>query len=70
MTWQIILLVLAGAMLHAGWNVSVKSSTDKTLETGLIHLFCSIIAMPVALKPSRPALLFDGNFQIAVMIPH
>ena len=34
MTWQVILAVLAGAMLHAGWNVSVKSSEDKTLETG------------------------------------
>jgi phosphonate utilization associated putative membrane protein len=54
MTWQIILLVLAGAMLHAGWNVSVKSSTDKILETGLIHLFCSIIAMPVAFYFGAP----------------
>lgn len=54
MTWQIIIAVLAGAMLHAGWNVSVKSSKDKTLETGLIHLFCSIIALPAAIYFGAP----------------
>ena len=56
MTWQVILAVLAGAMLHAGWNVSVKSSEDKTLETGLIHLFCSIIAIPAAFYFGAPPM--------------
>lgn len=46
MTWQVMFAVLAGAMLHAGWNVLVKSSKDKTLDTALIHLFCSLIAIP------------------------
>lgn len=46
MTWHVMLIVLAGAMLHAGWNVLVKSSKDKTLDTALIHVLCSLIAIP------------------------
>jgi len=46
MTWPVMIAVLFGAMLHASWNVMVKSSTDKMLDTALIHLFCSLIAIP------------------------
>jgi phosphonate utilization associated putative membrane protein len=54
MTWFVMTAILAGAMLHAGWNVLVKSSKDKTLETAIIHLFCSLLAMPVFLYLGMP----------------
>lgn len=42
-----MLAVLFGALLHASWNALVKSSTDKSLDTALIHLFCSLVAIPL-----------------------
>lgn len=54
MTWTVMLAVLIGGMLHASWNVMVKSSTDKTLDTALIHLCCSFIAIPFCLVLGLP----------------
>lgn len=47
LTWSIVLAVLVGALLHASWNALVKSSTDKALDTALIHLLGSIAALPL-----------------------
>ena len=47
LTWPLVGLVLFGALLHAGWNALVKSSTDKALDTALIHLLGSVIAIPL-----------------------
>lgn len=44
---QVLLAVLVGAFLHASWNALVKSSTDKSLDTALIHVLCSLYALPV-----------------------
>ena len=49
MTWSIVAAVLFGALLHASWNALVKSSTDKSLDTVLIHVVGSIVALPLAL---------------------
>ena len=49
LTWPIIAIALFGALLHASWNVMVKSSTDKALDTALIHLLGSFIALPLVL---------------------
>lgn len=49
LTWPIVAAVLFGALLHAGWNALVKSSTDKALDTALIHLLGSLIAIPLVL---------------------
>ncbi|MFZ9424966.1 MAG: EamA family transporter [Limnohabitans sp.] len=54
-TWPVLSLVLLGALLHAGWNAMVKSSADKTLDTALIHVLCSLIAIPVCLSVGFPA---------------
>lgn len=53
-TWPVMLLVLVGALLHAGWNALVKSSSDKTLDTALIHVLCSLVALPVSLYVGLP----------------
>jgi phosphonate utilization associated putative membrane protein len=54
MSWTVMVAVLFGAMLHASWNVLVKSSSDKTLDTALIHLCCSFIAIPFLLVLGLP----------------
>ncbi len=38
MSTEIVLAVLFGAMLHAGWNVIVKGGSDKLYESSLIAL--------------------------------
>lgn len=54
MTWPVLSLVLFGALLHASWNALVKSSSDKTLDTALIHVLCSLLALPVCLYVGPP----------------
>ncbi len=54
LTWPIVAIVLFGALLHASWNVVVKSSTDKALDTALIHLLGSVIALPLVLIVGLP----------------
>ena len=56
LTWPIVAVVLFGALLHASWNVVVKSSTDKALDTALIHLLGSIIALPLVMIVGWPPL--------------
>jgi len=47
LTWPVVLAVLFGALLHASWNALVKSSTDKALDTALINLLASFLAIPL-----------------------
>ena len=47
LTWTVVAAVLLGALLHASWNALVKSSTDKGLDTALIHLLGSVITLPL-----------------------
>ena len=56
LTWPLVAVVLFGALLHASWNVVVKSSTDKALDTALIHLLGSIIALPLVMIVGWPPL--------------
>ena len=51
LTWPIVLAVLFGAVLHAGWNALVKSSGDKEVDTALVHFLGALVALP-------PLLLF------------
>jgi phosphonate utilization associated putative membrane protein len=54
LTWPLVLAVLAGALLHAGWNALVKSGTDKELDTALVHTLGALIALPFALALGPP----------------
>jgi len=55
MTWPVLFIVLLGALLHASWNALVKSSLDKTLDTALIHVLCSMLAIPFCLFLGPPS---------------
>jgi phosphonate utilization associated putative membrane protein len=54
LTWPVAAAVLFGALLHASWNALVKSSQDKALDTAVIHLIGSFVAIPLALVLGVP----------------
>jgi phosphonate utilization associated putative membrane protein len=54
LTWTVAGFVLFGALLHASWNALVKSSADKALDTALIHLLGSFVAVPISLVIGWP----------------
>lgn len=54
LTWPVVLAVLCGAILHAGWNALVKSSDDKQADTALVHVLGALVALPVALWVGLP----------------
>ena len=54
LTWPLVLLVLCGAALHAGWNALVKASADKAVDTALLHGLGALVALPVALWLGLP----------------
>ena len=54
LTWPVALAVLFGALLHASWNALVKSSTDKEMDTALIHLIGSLMAIPLVVMVGWP----------------
>ena len=54
LSWPVVAVVLFGALLHAGWNALVKSSQDKALDTALIHLLGSVVAIPLVLVLGWP----------------
>jgi drug/metabolite transporter (DMT)-like permease len=52
----ITLAVLAGALLHAGWNTMLKSSADKQLDTVAIAVGAGIAGLAVAPFLPLPSL--------------
>ena len=54
-TWPVVAAVLLGALLHAGWNAMVKSSSDKALDTAVMNLIGSGVAVPLLAAVGWPA---------------
>lgn len=54
MSWTVVLAVLLGAALHAGWNVLVKSAGDKSVDNALITFSAGWVALPFALAAGLP----------------
>lgn len=63
METSVVLAVLVGALLHAGWNTLVKSSGDKELDLALVHFLGAVVSLPllwVVGLPPREAWPFVG----------
>ena len=56
LTWNIVAWVLLAALLHASWNVLVKSSSDKALDIALIQMLAPVIALPIVCFVGWPPL--------------
>ncbi|MFO1217285.1 MAG: EamA family transporter [Burkholderiaceae bacterium] len=54
LTWPVVFAVLAGAVLHAGWNTLVKSSGDKEVDTALVHFLGAVVASPLLFWSGLP----------------
>ena len=54
LSWPVFAAVLFGALLHASWNALVKSSPDKALDTAVIHLIGSLLAIPLVVVVGWP----------------
>ena len=56
LTWPVVLIVIGGAMLHAGWNALIKAGDDKALDTALIHVLASVAVVPLLVLIGPPPL--------------
>ncbi len=56
LTWPIVLAVLCGAALHAGWNALVKSAGDKAMDTALLQVMGAGVALPLLLWVGLPSV--------------
>lgn len=54
LTWPIVLAVLCGALLHAGWNALIKSGRDTAVDTALVHVLGALVALPIVLGFGPP----------------
>ena len=54
LTWPIVLAVLCGALLHAGWNALIKSGRDSAVDTALVHVLGALVALPIVLFLGPP----------------
>ena len=50
----VVIAVLLGAVLHAGWNTLVKSSGDKQVDIALVHLLGALVSAPLLLWVGLP----------------
>ena len=54
LTLPVTLAVLFGALLHASWNVLIKSAKDKSLDTALIHVMGCVVGIPLLVVVGLP----------------
>ncbi|NLS20889.1 EamA family transporter [Rhizobium sp. P40RR-XXII] len=63
MSFDVIALVLFGALLHATWNAIIKAGTDKSLDAALVSAGGAVAALPLLPflpLPAAPAWPFIG----------
>jgi len=62
-SFDVIALVLFGALLHATWNAIIKAGTDKSLDAALVSAGGAVAALPLLPflpLPAAPAWPFIG----------
>ena len=55
LTLPITFAVLGAALLHASWNALIKAGRDPQLDTALVALAGSVVALPLTLLVEAPA---------------
>jgi hypothetical protein len=60
-TWPVMMLILTGALLHVSRNVLIKSSTDKLLDTVLIHVLYCVWAVQPLVLPGPTSVLAPAS---------
>ncbi len=55
LTLPVTFAVLGAALLHASWNALIKAGRDPQLDTALVALGGSLLALPIALSVEPPA---------------
>jgi drug/metabolite transporter (DMT)-like permease len=55
LTFGVTLAVLAAALLHASWNAIIKAGRDPLLDTALVALAGTVVALPLTLFVEAPA---------------
>lgn len=55
MSWPVVLVVLAAAVMHASWNALAKHGGDPVLRIALMHLACCAIALMLVPLVEPPA---------------
>lgn len=74
MAFDVMLAVLLGALLHAGWNALIRGSADRTLDTVLVATGGGMIAacaLPFASLPaaaSWPFLIASGVIHVVYFL--
>lgn len=47
MDTYVVIVVLVGALLHAGWNTLIKAGGDKELDVALVHSLGALVCLPL-----------------------
>ena len=78
--WQVSLLVLLAAFLHAAWNALVKSGRDRILTVGTVSavgMGVSLVALPFFPAPARESwpylalgVLTHGGFKAFLLLAY
>jgi drug/metabolite transporter (DMT)-like permease len=55
LTFGVTFAVLGAALLHAAWNAIIKAGRDPLLDTALVALSGTLVALPLALFVEAPA---------------
>ncbi|MFY9316857.1 MAG: SMR family transporter [Burkholderiales bacterium] len=55
LTLGVTLAVLGAALLHASWNALIKAGRDPLLDTALVALAGTVVALPLTLVVEAPA---------------
>lgn len=55
LTLGVTLAVLGAALLHASWNAIIKAGREPQLDTALVALSGTVVALPLALTVEPPA---------------
>lgn len=54
METTVVIAVLCGALLHAGWNTLIKAGGDQELDVALVHFLGALVCLPLLVFTGLP----------------